>query len=114
MHEFSVAGNLLELCLQNAEQNQAKQITKVTVKIGRLSGIEPHYLNFAFDVIKEETIARNAILQYFMQDLIIYCNECKKKASLDEINFTCPECKSNKVEVIDGDDLFLMDLELEV
>jgi hydrogenase nickel incorporation protein HypA/HybF len=114
MHEFSIAENLLGLCLKSAEQNSAKKINKVRIKIGRLSGIEAHYLNFAFDVLKEKTIAKNAKLEYFMQDLVVYCDDCDSKNSLNDFNIECPKCNGKNVRVIDGEDLFLIDLELEI
>jgi hydrogenase nickel incorporation protein HypA/HybF len=63
MHEFLVVQSLLNLIEENAKQNNAKSLSKVVVKIGKLSGIEPHLLKIAFDTFKEKTICENAELE---------------------------------------------------
>ena len=60
MHEYSIVQSLLESCEQHARQNEAKEVTKVVVKIGVLSGVEPDLLQTAFDTFKEQTICHNA------------------------------------------------------
>ncbi len=41
MHEYSIVQSLLESCEEHARTNNAKEVTKVIVKIGVLSGVEP-------------------------------------------------------------------------
>ena len=59
MHEYSIVQSLLESCEQHARENEAKEVTKVVVKIGVLSGVEPDLLQTAFDTFKEKTICHN-------------------------------------------------------
>jgi len=56
MHEYSVVQALLNQCEEVAAQNEATKVMKVIVKIGVLSGVEPHLLQVAFDTFKEKTI----------------------------------------------------------
>jgi len=44
MHEFSVVQSLMGLIEENVKKNNAKSVSKVVVKIGKMSGIEPHLL----------------------------------------------------------------------
>ena len=113
MHELAIANNLFDLCLKNAAENSAIRINKVTVKIGKLSGIEPHYLVGAFDIVKNNSIVEDAELEIIHQDVILHCTKCNKDTTLIENNFSCPFCESIDVEVIDGEDMVLMSLELE-
>ena len=62
MHELSIVQNLVSLCEKNAAKENAKEISKIEIKVGRLSGVEPHYLESAFDVYKTGTICENAEL----------------------------------------------------
>ena len=57
MHEYSIVQALLEQCEHYAEENDAEKITKVVVKIGKLSGVEPHLLEVAFETFKEKPYA---------------------------------------------------------
>ncbi len=42
MHEYSIVQSLIESCEENARINNSTEITKVVVKIGVMSGVEPH------------------------------------------------------------------------
>lgn len=112
MHELSIVQNLVTLCEQNAAKQNAKSISKIEIKIGRLSGVEPHYLQSAFDVYKAGTICENAELIINLQNIIIKCNECGYSGELSENDFTCPKCQSQNLKVTDGEDMYLMRLEM--
>ena len=113
MHEYSIVQSLLESCEEHAKQNEASKITKVVVKIGVLSGVEPDLLKTAFDTFKEKTVCNDAIFEMNIQKIEISCNECNKNSTLDKHEFSCPKCGSVDVSVIDGEDMFLMSLEME-
>ena len=61
MHEYSIVQSLLESCEEHARTNNAKEVTKVIIKIGVLSGVEPDLLQTAFDTFKEKTVCHNAL-----------------------------------------------------
>ncbi len=114
MHEFSVVQSLLDLIENNAQDNNAKSVSKVVIKIGKLSGIEPHLLKIAFDTFKEKTICENAELEMIIQDVIAKCEDCNKEFKVENNNFICPECQSFNLKIIDGEDMYLMSLEMDV
>jgi hydrogenase nickel insertion protein HypA len=113
MHEYSVVQALLEQIEDIAEQNDASKVTKIIVKIGVMSGIEAHLLEIAFNTFKEKTICDGAEFVMNIQPLKIRCNSCQNENELEKIHYCCPECTSTDVEVIDGEDMFLMSLEME-
>jgi hydrogenase nickel incorporation protein HypA/HybF len=47
-----------------------------------------------------------------MQDLIVKCQDCNKQFTLKQNDFICPTCKGS-LEVIDGEEMYLMRLEME-
>lgn len=112
MHELSIVQSLVSLCEKNAAEQGAKEVVKVEIKVGRLSGVEPHYLKSAFDVYKNETICANAELIINLQNIVIECSDCKFSAELSENDFTCPKCQSRNLKVIDGEEMYLMRLEM--
>ena len=113
MHEYSIVQSLLDLCEQNAGQHNAKAISKVTVKIGTLSGVEPELLKSAFDTFKEKTICDSALFHIDIQPPVIRCRACGKESTLDALEHRCPVCQSEDVTLIDGDEMYLMSLEME-
>lgn len=113
MHELSIVQNLVSLCEKNAAKENAKEISKIEIKVGRLSGVEPHYLESAFDVYKAGTICENAELVINLQGIVGECLDCGFGGELSENDFTCPKCKSQNLKVTDGEDMYLMRLEMK-
>ena len=113
MHEYSVVQALLEQCENHAKANSATQILEVTVKIGVQSGIEVHLFETAFETFKEKTICDRAKLTIQHQPLLIYCAECDKEYTLKKIEYVCPECDNLLIKVLDGEDMYLMRLEMQ-
>ncbi|WP_456393429.1 hydrogenase maturation nickel metallochaperone HypA [Persephonella sp.] len=113
MHEFSVVQSLMGLIERHAQENNAKSVSKVVVKIGKMSGIEPHLLKIAFDTFKEKTICENANLEMVIQDVVALCEDCKKEFIVENNRFVCPFCGGFNLRILDGEDMYLLSLELE-
>jgi hydrogenase nickel incorporation protein HypA/HybF len=71
MHEFSIVDSLLQLADEHAKKNNAKKVTKLEVKIGVLSGVEPDLLKTAFETFKEGTICENVEFVMKIQPIVI-------------------------------------------
>jgi hydrogenase nickel incorporation protein HypA/HybF len=113
MHEYSIVQALLEQCEHYAEENGAEKITKVVVKIGRLSGVEPHLLEIAFDTFKERTVCDGAAFVMQLQPVVIACKNCGAETTLGVFHYRCPRCESNDISVTEGEEMLLMSLEME-
>ena len=113
MHEYSIVQSLMEQVETLAKENDAKKVLKVIVKIGVMSGVEPHLLEIAFNTFKEKTVCDSAEFIMNIQPLTVLCKECQAESELEKIHYCCPMCSSLDVKVIDGEDMFLMSLEME-
>ncbi len=113
MHEYSIVQALLNQCESIAKENESKKVVKVVIKIGVISGVEIHLLKTAFDTFKEGTICDGAELIINHQKIKLHCNECGVEYEIDEMNYRCVKCESLNVKVIDGEDMYLMSLEME-
>lgn len=113
MHEYSVVQSLLDLCEEHAKANNCTKITKVVIKIGVMSGVEPQLLSVAFDTFKEKTICDEAILEMIIQKLKLKCNICDFNDEIENRVYLCPRCKSSMISIEDGEDAYLMSLEME-
>lgn len=114
MHELSIVASLFEIMEEKAREQQAVRIVRVSLKVGQLGGVVPEFLQTAFDVYKQGTIAAEAVLEIAVVPLRIKCRKCGEKAEKDDFIFTCPACGSTDLEVLQGLDLFLDKLDLEV
>jgi len=113
MHEYSIVQALMEQIEALVEENEAKEVMKVIVKIGVMSGVEPHLLEIAFNTFKEKSVCEKAEFIMNIQPLSIICEACEKQSELEKPHYCCPECESLNVKVVDGEDMFLMSLEMQ-
>lgn len=113
MHEYSIVQSLLDSCDENVRTNNATKVMKVVVKIGVMSGVEPSLLQTAFDTFKEKTVCEDAEFIINMQDIIVKCQDCLEESTLTKLEYCCPKCESANLTILDGEDMYLMQLELE-
>jgi hydrogenase nickel incorporation protein HypA/HybF len=85
----------------------------VVVKIGVMSGVEPHLLEEAFNTFKEGTMCDEAQFIMNIQKVKVLCNTCNEENELEKNEYICPSCEGIELNIIDGEDMFLMQLELE-
>ena len=114
MHEYSIVQSLIDLADENAKKNNAKKVTKLEIKVGVLSGVEIPLLETAFNTFKEDTICNDAEFIIISQPVVVKCRDCGKENELKKNEYECPNCKSQNLEVLDGEDMYLMSLELDI
>jgi len=113
MHEYSIVQALMNQVEDIAKQNDAKEVKEIVVKIGVMSGVEVELFKIAFDTFKEaSSFTKNSNLIINHQKIKVKCLECEKENELDKNEYLCPDCKSSKLDIIDGEDLYLMSLEM--
>ena len=104
MHEYSIVQSMLDLC---EKHSKGKAVEKVAVKIGKMSGIEPHFLKESFEVFKEDTVCQNAVMEMELIDITIECQKCKEVSKVDHFNFYCPVCESGDTKVLTGQEMHI-------
>jgi hydrogenase nickel incorporation protein HypA/HybF len=113
MHEYSIVMALIEQCEALAKQHKANSIMRVDIKVGILSGVEPCLLEQAFMTFKLDSLCANALLNMQIQPLIIQCHQCEKQSEQSQRTVLCPHCGSADTQIIDGEDMMLMQLEMD-
>ena len=89
---MAIAEGILNIAFDYAKQHQASKITKITLKIGEMSGIEIEALSMSFDALTKHTIAESAELIVNRIPIIGQCNKCGKDFHIKQYNFFCPKC----------------------
>lgn len=113
MHEYSVVQAFIELCEDYVCQNECSQVISAKVKIGILSGIELGLFQRALETFKVGSVLQNAQIEYVLQPLEISCKTCKQVCSTQKPQKICPLCQSEDTEVLDGEEMVLLHLEME-
>jgi hydrogenase nickel incorporation protein HypA/HybF len=128
MHEWALAEAILASAKQVAEQENLKEITEVTIKVGELQQVEPPILRFALSQMKPE-LFKQAKFRILKAKSTLKCRVCgttwefslKKldKATAEAIHFVpeaahsfikCPKCGSPDFEIVSGRGVWLEDI----
>lgn len=114
MHELSVCQGLMRQVERIAAENGATSVSRIALKAGPLSGVEPDLLRHAFTIAREGTVAANAELELEIGRIRVACRECGGGGEAAPNRLLCPDCGAWQVDVTEGEELHLMSLDLEV
>jgi hydrogenase nickel incorporation protein HypA/HybF len=110
MHELSIAQSILSIAENAVPENSNAVVTGIGLQIGQLSGIEISSLEFAFSVIKADTILQNAELNIEIIKGEAECNECKTIFHLCNYGKCCPTCKSYSMKILKGREMRVLNI----
>ena len=113
MHEMSIAQSLVDIIREEMGKHNAKTLRSVRLNIGQMSAIVPDALNFCFTVITEETELEGARLLMDLVPLRGFCQDCDKDFEIENYVFVCPACGSKRTETIAGQDLSIVEMEVD-
>ncbi|HDM10786.1 MAG TPA: hydrogenase maturation nickel metallochaperone HypA [Desulfobacteraceae bacterium] len=113
MHEMSIAQSLLEIIKEEMAKNDAKVLRSVRLHIGQLTAIVPDSLSFCFEIMTNGTELEGAKLIMEVIPLMGYCNGCGKEFEIENYAFACPYCQSTDIKTISGDELSIVEMEIE-
>jgi len=113
MHELAITKSMLDLVLEQAERAGAKEVVKINLVIGEMTGVVEECVQFYFDFLGQGTIAEGAALSFKMVPVTARCQGCDKLFEIKEFDWACPYCQSNNMEIISGKELFVESIEVE-
>ncbi|MDB9313422.1 hydrogenase maturation nickel metallochaperone HypA [Spirulina sp. CS-785/01] len=112
MHEVSIMEQTLDIALAKAQEQNASQIKRLKMSIGAMSGVVPEALEFAFDVVTQDTMAEGATLEIEMIPVKCYCPSCQEEFNPSDFFYECPQCKQIVYQTLAGREIELTELEL--
>ena len=113
MHEYSIIQSMIATCKRVVKERGAGKILKIHVTAGKMSGIDPHFLEQAYMFFREETVCENADMVLEIEEVEARCNDCENLFRVDKFNFTCPGCGGNSVKVVKGKTLQITHIEVD-
>jgi hydrogenase nickel incorporation protein HypA/HybF len=113
MHEYSIIQSMIATCKRVIKEHDAGKITKIYVTAGKMSGIDPHFLEQSYEFFREDTVCENAEMIIEVEEVEAVCNDCQQLFQVDKFNFTCPACGGNSVEVVKGKTLQITHIEVD-
>jgi hydrogenase nickel incorporation protein HypA/HybF len=113
MHEMSIAQSLIDIIREEMQKHGVRKLRSVKVNIGKLSAIVPESLSFCFDIMIQGTDLEGAKLVMEVIPLEGRCRDCGKAFEVKDYVFLCPSCGGGKIETLKGQDLSIVEMEVE-
>jgi hydrogenase nickel incorporation protein HypA/HybF len=113
MHEMSIAQSLINILQEEMAKNGAATLRSVRLSVGEMTAIVPESLSFCFEIITQGTPFEGAKLLMDRIPLRGYCPKCEETFDIKEFVFICPTCGSTTIETIAGQELSIVEMEVE-
>ena len=113
MHELGIAESILNRAKQESAQRGGARVTKVGVRIGELSGVDPAALSFGWEVLVKDTVMEGLSLEIDYRKRVQRCTACAREFETNMLFSACPGCGHNRTVLISGDELDITFIELE-
>jgi hydrogenase nickel incorporation protein HypA/HybF len=113
LHEMSIARAIMDAVQTEAGLHQGAHLTRVGLRIGELSGVEPESLRFCLETLVSGTVLDPLAFEFELCPWTRRCRLCGADFRVAEYNPACPSCGSADTEAAGGDQLELSYLEVE-
>jgi hydrogenase nickel incorporation protein HypA/HybF len=122
MHEFSTAVSIVEAVKRAAKSYGATKVVGITLQIGKLSMLNHDQLLFGIEIAAKGSIVEGAVVTIEPLSTKIRCRDCKAESEVSDqgalyeilASMACSECQSKNVEVIQGRECVVKDIQAEV
>ncbi len=112
MHEMALAESMLQIVEDAARKNGAVRVASVRLELGALSHVEAEALRFCFDAVTRGGPAAGARLDIVTTPGLAWCMPCGARVPLAGLGNACPHCGSYQLQVVQGEDMRVRDIEI--
>jgi hydrogenase nickel incorporation protein HypA/HybF len=109
VHELSITQAIVDSVVERMGDTP---IARITVHIGRLSGVAVDSVRFCFDLVADGTPVAGAELVVIEQSGHARCLDCASEFDVDDPILLCPGCDSARVDVLSGRELLIRSVEV--
>lgn len=112
MHELGVVFHIIKNVENVAAENQLTEIASVTIELGQVSTVIPHYLTDCWQwAVKKSTLLEDARLFIEEVPAITYCESCQDTYKTVEHGKICPHCGSERTYLLQGNEVNIKEIE---
>jgi hydrogenase nickel incorporation protein HypA/HybF len=112
MHEISIAQQILNVVMHHLPEGDTRPVKAIRLKLGDRAGVSPDSLEWGFKVVSEPTAVRGASLVIEQVPSRGRCTACGTVFEPGRYLAVCPECHDPKVDLLSGDEIQVIDIEL--
>jgi len=113
MHEMSLAEGIVRILEEQAMVQDFTRVQLVRLEIGELSQVDQEALSFSFSACILDTIAEGTRLEIVTVPGTAWCMKCGGPVTIHSREEACPDCGSYQLQVTGGDEMRVLELEVE-
>lgn len=113
MHELAITEQILKTALSEATEAGAIRVTRISLKVGQWSTIEPKCVDAYLRILARGTIVEGADLAIESVPVTFECSSCGREYTPEGEGFACPYCNRAAGELISGRELYIESLEVQ-
>ncbi len=113
MHEMSICEGIIQVLEDQAVSQQYQRVKTIWLEIGTLAMVETDALRFCFEAVTRHTLAEGARLEIIELPGQAWCLQCAEPVSITTRFDACSECGSYQLQVTQGEELRIKELEVE-
>ena len=113
MHEMSIAEGVIQLLEEQAAAQGYSRVRTVWLEIGPLAAVETEALRFCFEAVTRGSLAEGARLEIVEVPGIAWCLGCSRSVPVRQRYDACPHCGSHHLQITQGDELRVKELEVD-
>jgi hydrogenase nickel incorporation protein HypA/HybF len=110
MHELGITRNIVAIV---GERAHGQKVLRVTLEVGRLSGMLGEAIRFCFDICSQGTVLEGAQLQIIDVAGRGHCTSCGAEPPLAARLGRCPSCREPTLQIVAGSELKIREMEVE-
>ena len=108
MHELAITRNIVAIV---GDAAQGRRVTRVTLEVGKLSGVMAEAIAFCFEIVAAGTPLAGARLDIREIEGRARCRDCGEEFVADTLFSPCP-CGSRRCDRLAGEELNIKSMEL--
>ena len=113
MHELGVVFHIMDSLESVAKENNVTQIQSVTMEVGEVSTVIPHYLTDCWAwAIKKRPLLTDCRMNVEILPAVTYCEGCGAEYGTVAHGRIRPHCGSEKTWLLRGNELNIKEIEV--
>ena len=110
MHELSIVESMVKTADSFAKEREIKSVSYITVQIGALTGVIPHYLTMYYADVSKGTVLEGSELKIEEVAAEAFCRSCGEVFDPTNETHCCPACGADNYELLHGKELTIKEM----
>ncbi len=108
--EIGIAQRILAIVQEEMARYKVSCLKTIRLVVGEAVPVNPQRLTYCFELVSQDTPQEEAKLELELDPLACRCTICAKFFFIEDGKHLCPNCHSNKTEIISGEKFLIKEI----